>query len=71
MIIPHTQNNFVEYDISNGRIINVGFISDEIIDMVVRDKHNIIHIVDWPDDFSLDLYNVDLTTNGLVKISSL
>lgn len=59
--------NFVNYDPETGKLISRGSVEVSTLEEVIAMGEPILHITDWPEDFDLRLYDVDLATKTLVR----
>lgn len=61
--------NFVHYDPATGQSTSWGSMSELTLDNVIAAGDPVIRVTDWPEDFDLRLYDVDLQTKTLVRNS--
>jgi hypothetical protein len=59
--------NYVQYDPETGTLVSWGMMSDETLRIVTAEGRPVVHVTEWPEDFDLRLYDVDLETKVLVR----
>lgn len=62
--------NYVQYDPTTGQSTSWGFMNEDTLDLVMSEGHPVTRVTDWPEDFDLRLYDVDLETKQLVRNSN-
>lgn len=62
--------NFVEYDHNTLKCLYFGSMKESTLDDVISAGRPVIRITEWPADFDLRLYDVDVGTKSLVRNSS-
>ena len=62
--------NYVQYDPATGKSMSWGLMSEETMALVIEAGQPVIRVTEWPTDFDLRLYDVDLATKKLVRNAS-
>lgn len=61
--------NFLQYDPETGKAFSFGKMEEETLDDVIASGNPVIRVDQWPADFDIRLYDVDLSTKALVRNS--
>lgn len=61
--------NYVQYDPDTGKFFSCGNMTESTLDSVIEAGHPVIRVTEWPEDFDMRLYDVDLATKSLVRNS--